>query len=168
MRKDRSTSTIQVIKTEASEDRRETMVFRHLLYARSVIIAKRNETQCILGGVQATMEIYLSTYSRIQQPARHRNGDKVSVRRRSRKNKNEKEQSFVVGAQASDSGLTACFVPSREQVLMRCSLGKVRLEIQIPQQRTALHTKLLHHRLSIDIGCVLIAQRKEKSFCEVV
>ena len=41
-RKDRSTSTIQVIKTEASEDRRETMVFRHLLYARRVIIAKRN------------------------------------------------------------------------------------------------------------------------------
>ena len=111
------------------------------------------------------MEIYLRTYySRIQQPAGYRNGDKVSVRRRSEEQKNEKEQSFVVGAQASDSGLTACFVPSREQVLMRCSLGKVRLEIQIPQQRTALHTKLLHHRLSIDIGCVLIAQRKEKSF----
>ena len=30
-RKDRSTSTMQVIKTEASEDRRETMVFRHVL-----------------------------------------------------------------------------------------------------------------------------------------
>jgi len=91
---------------------------------------------------------------------------KVSVRRRLRK-KNETVVLwvlFVVAAQASDSGLTACFVPSREQVLMRCSLGKVRLEIQIPQQRTALHTKSLHHRLSIDIGLVLIAQRKEKSF----
>jgi len=91
---------------------------------------------------------------------------KVSVRRRLRK-KNETVVLwvlFVVAAQASDSGLTACFVPSREQVLMRCSLGKVRLEIQIPQQRTALHTKSLHHLLSIDIGLVLIAQRKEKSF----